>query len=412
MNITLLTSSYPRYPGDGAAPFVQSIAESLAEQGHRVEVVAPYDALVGPDPAAIVPVHRFRYALLNRWHIMGHARSLAGDVRFRPGVFFLLPFFILAEFCAALRVARRQHTSLIYAHWVVPNAVIGACVARLLKVPLVISLHGSDVFVARRYYLPGLAARWAFRTAQVITASSEDLRQGALALGAAPERTHVVPYGVDPARFHPNTPPLTRAQLGLPDDARVVLSLGRLVPKKGFDTLVRALPALVAHEPRTYIVIGGEGPARGELERIAASAGLADHLCLPGRIPWDETPAFLAAADVFVLPSVRDQAGNMDGLPNVLLEALSLGKPAVASRLAGVPLVIEDGINGLLTPPADAEALTERILRLLANPAQAAQLGRAARATIEERVNWQVIGMELSRLFEATAPIKTTLLTA
>ncbi len=105
MRILVLTSSYPRYPGDGSAPFVQSISENLAGAGHQVVVVAPYHPAVRR--VAGLPVRWFRYAPLSHWHIMGHAEALASDMGFRPGVFFLLPLFVLSEFLAGLREARR-----------------------------------------------------------------------------------------------------------------------------------------------------------------------------------------------------------------------------------------------------------------------------------------------------------------
>ena len=135
--------------------------------------------------------------------------------------------------------------------------------------------------------------------------------------------------------------------------------------------------------------------------RLAADLGVSDHVHLPGAIPWDRVPNFLATGDLFILPSVRDLAGNMDGLPNVLMEALALGKPVVASQLGGVPLVVKDGENGLLCAPGDPGALAEAIVRLLNDPAQRERLGRAARAAVEQDFTWAKVVQRLGRLFES-----------
>ncbi|RME06387.1 MAG: glycosyltransferase family 4 protein, partial [Anaerolineae bacterium] len=132
VRLTLLTSSYPRFPGDGTAPFIRSIAQALQRAGHAVEVVAPYDPAVQPDPADTLPVHRFRYAWSRRLHIMGHARALHADARLRPAAYLLLPLFLLAEGRALWRVSVRQRAQAIHAHWVLPNALPAALVARLL----------------------------------------------------------------------------------------------------------------------------------------------------------------------------------------------------------------------------------------------------------------------------------------
>lgn len=398
MRITVIASSYPRFEGDGTAPFVQSICEGLAALGHAVEVVAPYDAAVTPATGPVT-VHRYRYAPRASWHIMGHAKSLAGDTRFRGGVFVLLPLFVLAGLITAWRTARNMRTDLIHAHWVLPGGLVGACVARALRLPLAVSLHGSDVFVARRNPLLGRVAGWVFRRAAVITACSPELAEGAVALGADPARVHLVAWGADPQRFHPGIPPLDRAELGAADGDLLVAALGRMVPKKGFDVLVRALPALAAVEPRVRIVIGGDGPQRAELRRLAGALGVADRLALPGQVPWDRVPGFLAASDLFVLPSQRDPAGNLDGLPTVLLEAMAMGKATVATRIGGTPLVIDEGVNGVLCPPGDGPALTAAIAALLADGPRRAQMGAAARRAVVERFNWLAVARQLAELF-------------
>jgi glycosyltransferase involved in cell wall biosynthesis len=400
MRVTMLTSSYPRFSGDGTAPFIQSISEQLIVQGHAVEVIAPYDAKVTVHTSGVVTVHRFRYAPVASWHIVGHARSLVDDMNFRPAVFFLLPMFLAAEYCCALRVARRQRAQLIYAHWVVPSGLVGALVARALRLPLAISLHGSDVFVALRNPVFGRVARAVFRQAAVVTACSPDLAAGALRLGAASERVHVIPYGVDPERFHPKVAPLERGDFGLAPEDVVLVSIGRVVPKKGFDVLIRALPVVLQADSRIRLLIGGDGPQREDLMRLATDLGMSDYVHLPGAIPWDRVPNFLAIGDLFILPSVRDLAGNMDGLPNVLMEALALGKPVVASQLGGVPLVVKDGENGLLCAPGDPRALAVAIIRLLNDPAQRERLGRTARAVVEQDLTWAKVVQRLGRLLE------------
>lgn len=384
----MVTSSYPRFEGDGTAPFVRSIAEGLVQLGHAVEVVAPYDEAVVPYHGDGVPVHRFRYAPLSRWHIMGHARALANDMRFKGGVFLLLPFFFLAQLLTTLQVARRQKADLIYAHWVVPGGFVGAWAARLLGLPLIVSLHGSDVFVTQHNAILGRGARWVFRQAEVITACSPALRDGALHLGAPANRVHLVPWGADPVKFSPEVLPLERSTFGLAASDRVIVALGRLVPKKGFDVVIRTLPKVLAEEPSVHLVIGGDGDQAASLHHLAEELGVASHVHLIGSIPWSQVASFLRMGDLFVLPSVVDPSGNLDGLPTVLLEAMAMGRAVVASSVAGVPLVIEDGVNGLLCPSGDVEAWTEIISSILENNTLRQRLGQEARKSVVKEFNW------------------------
>lgn len=403
MRITVVTSSYPRFLGDGTAPFVQSICQHLAELGHQIEVIAPYDPLVCDQPNVGIPVHRFRYAPVKKWHIMGHARSLVGDMHFRRSVFLLLPLFLIAEFLTTLWVARRQKADIIYVHWVLPNGLAGALVALILRIPLAISLHGSDIFIAQRYWILGRVARWIFKQASVITACSEYLRSSAIRLGALPEQVHLIVWGVDPVRFHPGVTPLDRGNFGLKSSDRVIVALGRIVPKKGFDVLVQALPSILRFCGHVHLVIGGNGIQRDELLQIAKRLGIEHSLHMPGQIPWNEVPAFLAMADVVVVPSVQDVSGNLDGLPTVLLEAMALGKPVVATKLGGIDLVVKDGENGLLCSPGDSGALSAAIVLLLQDEALRSRLGWAARISVESRFNWYEVALNLEVLFRSAA---------
>lgn len=330
---------------------------------------------------------------------MGHGRSLAGDNQLRLGAYLLLPFFLLSGFWAALRVARRQKAEIIHAHWVIPGGLTGALVARILGIPLAVSLHGSDIFVAQQRRQFGWVAGWVFERAAVVTACSQHLRKGALRLGAAPDRVHLVAWGADPERFHPGVPTMDRSRVGLSPDDVILVALGRIVPKKGFDVLVRAMPPLVEAYPYVHLIIGGDGSQRAGLADLAVSLGIADHVHLPGRIPWNDVPAFLAMGDIFVLPSVRDASGNEDGLPTVLLEALSLGQPVVASRIGGVPLVVKPGENGILCPSGNTEALSQAIAGLVGDDRLRARLGEAARASVQEQFNWTEVAGRFAALF-------------
>jgi glycosyltransferase involved in cell wall biosynthesis len=330
---------------------------------------------------------------------MGHARALIGDMHFRRGVFLLLPLFLIAEFWTTLWVAVRQKADIIYVHWVLPNGLAGALVALILRIPLALSLHGSDIFVAQRHWTFRRVTRWIFKQAVVITACSEYLRASAIRLGAHPEKVHLITWGADPARFHPRVTPLDRGKFGLESSDRVIVALGRIVPKKGFDVLVQALPSITRSCERVHLIIGGDGIQRDELLQIAKRAGVEHLFHLPGQIPWNEVPAFLAMADVIVVPSVQDASGNLDGLPTVLLEAMALGKPVVATKVGGIELVVRDGENGLLSPPGDPDALSAAIILLLKNEILRSQLGQSARKSVESRFNWYAVALKLEALF-------------
>jgi glycosyltransferase involved in cell wall biosynthesis len=420
MNICMLTSSYPKYPGETTAPFIEEIAAGLVRRGHCVHVVAPYHRDIRRAPVERgVNLHFFRYSPLRALNVFGYAESLQADVGLRGAAITAAPLAVGVGMLALLRLTakrtknqepRTEQTNrllgsrgfdLIHAHWVLPNGTPAALVAKLRGLPLVISLHGSDVYLAERAAPLALVAAATLRAARAVTACSGDLRDRALRLGARAEDVAVVPYGVDARAFQPDPDAgaLVRAELGLAPDTPLIISVSRLVHKKGLTYLLEAFPRILADHSGAVLVIAGYGDLREELERRAAELGISASVCFPGQLERERAARYVAAADVYVVPSIRDQRGNVDGLPNALLEGMGTGRPIVASRVAGIPDVIVDGQHGLLTPERDPAALAAAISRLLSDRALAERLGAAARRRVLNELTWDIAAERFERAY-------------
>ena len=398
----MVTTSYPRFPGDGVGSFIEPIAKGIAARGHEVHLVAPWHpAITRGKSEDGVYFHFFRYAPLPSMNIFGYAESMQADTALRGTTWAVAPAAMAAGWFKAWRVATKRGATIMHAHWVIPGGVIAGYAAG--GRPLVVSLHGSDIFVAERSGVARAAARAAFRRSAWITACSDDLRDRAVKLGADTSRIETVPYGVDFTRFSPN--PAARAavrrELGL-GDTPVVFAAGRLVRKKGFEYLIDAAGLLRSQVPSLRVLIAGEGDLRASLaDRV--SAVNAGSVQLLGRTDQQEIARLAAAADVVVVPSVVDEAGNVDGLPNVALEALATGTPVIASRVGGLPSAIDDGVTGRLVPPADATALATAIHELLSDPAAARALGEAARARTIRDYSWAHVAERFEAIYEGVS---------
>ncbi len=401
MKITILTSSYPRFPGDGTAPFIQSIAQSFINLGHEVEVAVPYDPQVVETVSSRIKIHRYRYIWPKRLHIMGHAKALEADVRLRSLAFILLPFFLIAAFFKLLRVTREQKSQIIHAHWVLPNGPVAVLVAWVRKIPFVVSLHGSDMYIAQKNPLFKAVTRWVFSHAAAVTSCSKQLLKAAQSLDA-PSASYIFPWGVDSEKFYPKPKnPELALSWGLhPDDIHII-ALGRLVHKKGFEVLLRAFAKLAHQHSQVKLVIGGEGSLRSTLAAAAQKYGIQDQVVFPGRISWDQVVDFFAQGDIFVLPSIQDIHGNVDGLPTVLVEALACGLPVIASDIGGVQMLIEDGENGLLIHPGDSQALGKALKRLLSNEEERYRLGQNAHQSVINDHLWDSVAGKLIEIFHA-----------
>ena len=164
----------------------------------------------------------------------------------------------------------------------------------------------------------------------------------------------------------------------------IVLAVGQLREKKGFGFLLKACQRLVEQGYELKCDIVGEGPLRQSLEAEIRQLSLEDTVTLCGALPHQEVIAKYRQAMMFVLPAVMGADGDRDGIPNVILEAMAMELPVVSTRLSGIPEVVEDGINGLLVPPADERALAEALIRLLDNPDEGWRMGRKGRETVIE----------------------------
>jgi glycosyltransferase involved in cell wall biosynthesis len=402
--VVMVATSYPRFPGDNVGTFMEPIAHGVAARGHEVHLVAPWHpAIQRPDREGHLRFHFFRYAPVASLNVFGYAGALRADVQLRAAAYAAAPLALAAGWRAVRSVARAVDATVVHGHWVVPGGAM-AMAARGRR-PLVVSLHGSDVYLAERSAIVGRAARAVFARAAWVTACSEDLRQRALGLGARPATTEVVPYGVDTTRFGPNPAARARirAHLGIDESAPLVVAAGRFVRKKGFEYLIDAAARLAHRLPGLVVAIGGDGDLADEYRRRAAHAGVADRVRFPGMLAQDEVGAWFAAADAIAVPSVRDEAGNVDGLPNVLMEALASATPVVATTAGGIGSVVVDRQTGLLVPERDGLALAEALFIVVSSRETGARLGEAARLDVARRFGWERVAERLEAAYDRAA---------
>jgi glycosyltransferase involved in cell wall biosynthesis len=381
----MVTSSYPRFAGDSVGTFMEPIATSIASRGHIVHVVAPWHPLVTRKPVEHgVHFHFYKYAPVPSLNVFGYAEGMRADVRVRRTALAATPLALAAGWRAAWKVAHKHHATIMHGHWVVPGGVTAALAAQ--GIPLVISLHGSDVYVAERLAPARVAARMAFRRSAFVTACSQDLASRAIALGAPRERTKVVPYGVDASRFQPSATARTefRRQLNVGDDVPLIAAAGRLVSKKGFEYLIDAMTQV----DQAVLALAGDGTLADDLRTRAARAGVTARVIFLGNRSQDEVSRLFAAADVIATPSVRDESGNVDGLPNVVMEALASGTPLVTTSAGGIGSVVTSGETALVVPEKDAGALATALRQVLADPALGHRLAAAARNLVRAQFGW------------------------
>ena len=253
---------------------------------------------------------------------LGLRADLQRQHRVRAQVVPLLPAIALSlRRTIATRLAAQPY-DVVHAHWVLPNGWAATSVANAAKVPVVVTLHGTDVAMAEGHRLLARVTRRTFERVAAVTATSDNLRGRAVALGADPRHTTTTYLGVDTDLFAPRpAAPEMRELLGGRDGCPLVVSVGRLAQVKGFEYLIGAVTRLEG----VTLAIVGDGELRAELERLAETA--SPRIRLVGGMPHDRVAQAFAAADVVVVPSVVDDRGRVDATTSTALEALASGRP-------------------------------------------------------------------------------------
>jgi glycosyltransferase involved in cell wall biosynthesis len=366
MRILVVAHNYPRFPGDPAGAYVARLARAAAAAGATVQVVAPHSAAAREDEETDhLRVHRFRYAPESLERV-GYRGDVSRRALLAPLTLAAIPAYLLRFRSAIRRLAATGDPQVVHAHWWFPA---GWLVSRL-GVPYVVTCHGSDVRLLERSAVLRRASRAVFRRAGAVTAVSRFLASD---LERQTDGLHrpvaVTPMPVDVELFGRglDTPKASPPR---------VLYAGNLVAAKGVDVLLQAVAVLRQQGTDCRLKVLGEGPARPDLERLARSLDVADHVEWSDFVPQDRMPAEYGASTVTVLPT----RGQAEGLGLVLVEALLAGSAVVGTPAGGIPEVVQDGSTGLLARDGDPQDLADKIRQLLSDPALRDRLTAAGRA--------------------------------
>jgi len=299
---------------------------------------------------------------------------------------------------ALWRIFRRERPDIVHTHTSKAGA-IGRVAAWLAGVPIIIHTPHGHIFYG--YYGPTIS--WVIRLVERLLALITDrivtlTERGSdehVRLGIAPREKFVaIPSGIILSAFRSvrSDPAMKRKELGLPADGPIIGTVGRLVPIKGHEWLLKAAPLVLAECPNATFVFLGDGLLLGQLQQVAAERGLTAQVRFLGA--RTDVPECLATFELFVFPSINE------GMGRALVEAMAMGIPAVATRVGGIPDVVGEGVTGLLVPPEDEHAIAHAVLALLRDPEKRQAYGHAARRRIDERFDAAKMVADIERLYD------------
>ena len=373
-DVVICSEDFPPYPG-GIAQWAFGVAHSLQQMGHRVQVFTRDRGEQYRLPTQTLPcaVNFVQGRYWRQWRSFYWYRALRD---------YLVP--------------GRRIDVVIATTW---NAARGLLpLARRHHVPLVTIVHGLEVTRT----MPALKRRWLTKTlnaCDLVVAVSEFTRERVVAVhDLAPEKIVVLPDGVDPARFFPaaDTAALRR-RFGLQNE-KVILTLARVIERKGHDQVLKALPAVKRSVPAVKYLICGpwEDDYYRFLQELVAGLGLQNDVVFTGYVPADEMNLFYSLCDVYIMPS-RElvNRGDTEGFGITFLEANACAKPVIGSRSGGVVDAVVDGETGFLVEPENTDEIARKLILLLTDAELARRLGAQGRERILRQYTWEVIAQSL-----------------
>jgi glycosyltransferase involved in cell wall biosynthesis len=362
MKICIITHTFPRFNGDTAAPFMGELANGLVDNGHKVVVLTPYDEKIVKEKRKFDLV-TYKYIWPESLATLGYSRTLQGDKNLRFSTYLIAPFMYLFGFFSLLKLVRREKVEVISAHWIVPNGFITALVSLVSGIPFTVTIPGSDVYMGSKNmffkYLIGFAA---WRANYVISDSSHYLQQ-LNDLGFYPQNTEVIRYGVNEKKFvQMKKSPSLLKQLNINPADKIVMGVGRFVEKKGFKYLISAMPDILDKQKNAKLVLVGDGSQRQELEELAKKLKVNNSVIFPGMIDYSTLVSYYNLADIFVMPSVRDDKGNIDASPVAMMEAMICGTPVVATKFSGSTELVIKGVTGHLVSEKSSSDIAKAVI--------------------------------------------------
>jgi glycosyltransferase involved in cell wall biosynthesis len=399
--VLYISSTYSRDEKDNQNPWMIDTIRHLQGAGYEVEVLAPsYKGLKSHVVGGVV-VHRFRYFFASRetlTHDQGAPNKIRGSVLFKLLFFPYLFFGMLA----AMRLVRRRDYDFIHCHWPFPHGLMGwaARLAARNRPALVLHFHGACLLLAAKFKPIAPLLRFCIRRAQGIVSNSS-FTAGLVEklMPALPVPQRIIAFG-SPLTGEPLPPARGPSKL--------ILTVGRVVERKGIAYLLRALPAIAAEMDAKVAIVGkGDPKVEEDLRRVTEELRLGDRVIFAGKVPEAELIGWYRKCDVFCLPAIVDSQGETEGLGVVLLEALNYARPVAASNVGGIPDIVRHGKTGLLFPQKDPPAIAAAILELLKDPERAERLGRQGRELVETEFSWRhVVGQWEAFYAEASARVR------
>ncbi len=388
--VCILTSGFPRYEGDLFGNFILSLSKELIKQGFRVSVLAPHAPKVKKtEELDGIKVYRFSYFLPFALQKLCYGSGIAPNIRRSFLARLQLPFFFFSQLFSLIWLIKKEKIDIVNSHWMIAQGLNGALVRKFLGTRHINTVHSADVFALKRFPFGRYIARFIIRNSDYAMTVSSFIKSNLDELVGYDTKATVCPMGIDMNTFVPKDQVKLKEKYKIKSN-HVLLFVGRLIEVKGIEYLIDALPIVSNELPDLKLLIVGTGNLEKQLKEKVRKSNLSSYVSFLGAVKHADLVDYYNICDLLILPSIFDKYGHTETLGMVILEAMSCGRPVIASNIGGIPESVKDGYNGLLTIPKNPADIADKIVKAFTQ-FDLEEMGEKARQTAR-RYDWEEIG--------------------
>ena len=392
--VLVTTTTFPRWKNDTTPKFVYDLSRRLASR-YKVIVLAPHHK--GAKKREIMDtldVRRFAYFKPEWLQKLCYGGGIIPNMKRSFLAKIQMPLLILSEFIASCRIIKKEQINMIHAHWILPQGFIGAFLKKLFRIPLLVTIHGSDLFPLKSIFFKKLQ-NFVVKNSNYITVNSDASKKELVKrFPPAAFKVVTIPMGVDLNLFRKRKSQKPKKY----SKNKILLFVGRLSDQKGLQYLVDSIPKLARLYPNIKLLIIGEGPYEETLRKKVHENRVEANVEFLGSVPNYKLLEYHNFADIFILPSLSNRTGT-EALGLSLLEAMASGCAVIGTKVGGIPFVVRNGYNGILVREKNPHELSNAIITLLKNRKKAEKLGKNAAEFTRKNYSWDRVSKDFLRTY-------------
>jgi len=393
--VLVTATTFPRWKNDTSPRFVYDLSERLAFR-YSIIVLAPHHkGAAKKENMGKLEVVWFAYFKPESLQRLCYGGGMIPNMQKSLLARIQMPFLIVSEFFSSYRIMKKSQVDMVHAHWILPQGFVGVFLKKLFKVPLLVTIHGSDLFPLKNRLFKKLQ-HFVVKNSDFITTNSKATKNELVKrFPEHSKKIEVIPMGVGVNLFRSKRAKKPEKY----SKNRILLFVGRLSDQKGLQYIIDAMPDIIKYNSKTKLLIIGEGPYEKVLREKSRENKVEEYVEFLGSMPLSGIAKYYSFADIFVMPSLSTKTGT-EALGLTLLEAMASGCAVIGTNVGGIPFVIKNNYNGILVKQKDSLALSGAMIKLLKDRKKSSNLGRNAAEFVKKNYSWRKISKDFIKIYD------------